>query len=80
VSRPPHCANQILARLPEADQGTLLPRLRSVDLARNTVLHKFGEPFSGIVSVLVDLSNGDTETATVGRDGGRQRAISSSFD
>ncbi len=77
MSRHLHYGNQILARLPEAEKALLSPHLKRVDLGRNTIVHKFGEPFSavyfphdGIVSLVIDLSTGDTvETATVGREG-----------
>jgi CRP-like cAMP-binding protein len=73
VSRPP---NRLLQLLPAAEFQSLHPRLETVELAKGAVLTEAGAPIadvylphSGIVSVMVSLSEGQTvEVAMVGRD------------
>jgi CRP-like cAMP-binding protein len=56
--------------------AALVPHLRLIELPRETVLFEAGDtiktlyfPHNGIVSIVVDLSSGETiETATIGRD------------
>jgi CRP-like cAMP-binding protein len=56
--------------------AALVPHLRLIKLPRETVLFEAGDtiktlyfPHNGIVSIVVDLSSGETiETATIGRD------------
>jgi CRP-like cAMP-binding protein len=56
--------------------AALVPHLRLIELARETVLFEAGDtiktlyfPHNGIVSIVVNLSSGETiETATIGRD------------
>jgi CRP-like cAMP-binding protein len=77
VARQLRRSNQLLDRLPRSCGEALVPHLRTVDLARDAVLHKPGEPFSaayfphdGVVALVIDLKSGHTiETATVGCDG-----------
>jgi cAMP-binding proteins - catabolite gene activator and regulatory subunit of cAMP-dependent protein kinases len=73
VSRPP---NRLLQLLPAAEFQSLHPHLETVELAKGTVLTEAGAPVphvylphSGIVSVMVSLSEGQTvEVAMLGRD------------
>jgi CRP-like cAMP-binding protein len=72
--RPP---NRLLQTLPAADFEALLPHLQVADLVRENVLVEAGSeltqvylPHSGIVSMVVSLSEGQAvEVAMVGRDG-----------
>jgi CRP-like cAMP-binding protein len=71
-----HSLNQLLKALPAAEFKALHPRLEQVELVRDTVLVEAGDllthvylPHSGVISLLVRLSEGQTvEVATVGRD------------
>ena len=71
-----HAHNHLLRALPAAELEALLPRLEFVELVRETVLAEAGAaltrvylPHSGVISLLVRLSEGQTvEVATVGRD------------
>lgn len=73
VSRPP---NRLLQLLPAAEFQSLHPHLETVELAKGAVLTEAGTPVqhiylphSGVVSVMVGLSEGQTvEVAMVGRD------------
>jgi len=73
VPRPP---NRLLQVLPEAEFQSLCPLLETVELAKGSVLIEAGEPpqqvylpHSGVVSMMVSLSDGQTvEVAMVGRD------------
>jgi CRP-like cAMP-binding protein len=68
--------NHLLQALPPAEFEALRPHLQSVELARETVLIEAGAPLthvylpqSGIISMMVRLSEGQTvEVAMVGRD------------
>ncbi len=72
--RPP---NRLLQALPAADFEALLPHLQVVELTRESCLVEAGNeltqiylPHSGIVSMVVSLSEGQAvEVAMVGRDG-----------
>ncbi|HRF09637.1 MAG TPA: Crp/Fnr family transcriptional regulator [Xanthobacteraceae bacterium] len=70
--------NHLLASLPEPEFALLQPHLKDVPLKQGTVLCEQGElidqvyfPDSGMVSIVVVLSDGEksVETATVGREG-----------
>jgi CRP-like cAMP-binding protein len=69
--------NHLLRVLPAADIEALRPHLENVELVREAVLVEAGSPLthvylphSGVISMLVRLSQGQTvEVATVGRDG-----------
>jgi len=73
VSRPP---NRLLQLLPAAEFQSLQPHLETVELAKGAVLTEAGAPVqyvylphSGVVSVMVGLSEGQTvEVAMLGRD------------
>ena len=73
VSRP---ANRLLQVLPAAEFQSLRPHLETVELAKGTVLTEAGAPIqyvylphSGVVSIMVSLSEGQTvEVAMVGCD------------
>ncbi|MBR0796465.1 Crp/Fnr family transcriptional regulator [Bradyrhizobium jicamae] len=73
VSRPP---NRLLQALPAAEYEQLHPRLETVELAKDAVLAHAGAPLSrvylphsGVVSMMVNLSDGQSvEIATIGRD------------
>jgi CRP-like cAMP-binding protein len=68
--------NHLLQALPPAEFEALRPQLQSVELARETVLVEAGAPLthvylphSGIISMMVRLSEGQTvEVAMIGRD------------
>ena len=68
--------NHLLASLPSADFEFLRPHLRSVELVNESVLARAGDelsrvyfPESGVISVVVSLSEGETvEVAMIGRD------------
>jgi CRP-like cAMP-binding protein len=74
VSRPP---NRLLQVLPAAEFQLLAPHLAIVELVKGSVLTEAGAPLqyvylphSGVVSMMVSLSEGQTvEVAMVGRDG-----------
>ncbi|KIU51400.1 Crp/Fnr family transcriptional regulator [Bradyrhizobium sp. UASWS1016] len=74
VSRPP---NRLLQALPPADYVQLHPLLETVDLTKEAVLADAGSPVqrvylphSGVVSMMINLSDGQSvEIATIGRDG-----------
>lgn len=70
--------NYLLASLPENEYALLQPHLKDIPLKQGTVLAEQGEaidqvhfPHSGMVSIVVVLSEGEksVETATVGREG-----------
>jgi CRP-like cAMP-binding protein len=73
VSPPP---NRLLQVLPAAEFQSLSPHLETVELAKGSVLAEAGTPLqyvylphSGVVSMMVSLSEGQTvEVAMVGRD------------
>ncbi len=73
----PHSSNQVLASLAPADLDWLLPQLRSIELPQEMVLFEAGDeinrvifPHAGIVSLVVELSSGETiEAAMIGREG-----------
>jgi len=73
VSRPP---NRLLQALPAAEYEQLHPRLETIDLTKDAVLAHAGVPptrvylpHSGVVSLMVNLSDGQSvEIATIGRD------------
>ncbi len=70
----PHSPNQLLASLSEADFLLVIPQLRSIDLVRDHVLTSTGGavtqvyfPHSGVISLVVSLSSGETiEAAMIG--------------
>jgi CRP-like cAMP-binding protein len=72
----PHSSNLLLASFSSETMAALVPHLRLIELARETVLFEAGDtiktlyfPHNGIVSIVVNLSSGETiETATIGRD------------
>jgi CRP-like cAMP-binding protein len=72
----PRASNLFLATLPDADFEALRPHLKPVDLPQGRVLFEMGAsinqvyfPRSGVVSLVVDLTTGDTiEAAMVGRE------------
>jgi len=69
-------SNRLLQLLPTAEFQSLSPQLKTVELAKGTVLTKAGAPVQhvylphdGVVSLMVSLSEGQTvEVAMVGRD------------
>jgi CRP-like cAMP-binding protein len=71
-----HSPNHLLNALPAAEFEALHPQLEQVELVRQTVLVEAGGmlthvylPHSGVISLLVRLTDGQTvEVATVGRD------------
>jgi CRP-like cAMP-binding protein len=71
-----HSQNHLLASLPRAVFGTIKPHLKLVELGDGDVLAETGSPIrrvyfphSGVISLVVELSGGNTiETATVGWD------------
>jgi CRP-like cAMP-binding protein len=71
-----HPGNHLLQALPAAEFEVLRPHLEIVELVRETVLVEAGNPLthvylphSGVISMLVRLSEGQTvEVAMVGRD------------
>ena len=74
VSRPP---NRLLQALPAAELEQLHPLLETVELTKDATLANAGAPVQriylphgGIVSMMVNLSDGQSvEIATIGRDG-----------
>jgi CRP-like cAMP-binding protein len=78
LKTPAGARNHLLASLPENEYALLQPHLKDVPLKQGTVLAEQGEaidqvhfPHSGMVSIVVVLSEGEksVETATVGREG-----------
>lgn len=76
VARTP-TGNKLLAALSRPDFLRLIPHLTPVELPRGAALYEFGErpthayfPTDGIVSVMVDISDGPpTEIAVIGSEG-----------
>jgi CRP-like cAMP-binding protein len=72
----PHSSNLLLTSLSSETMAALVPHLRVIELPHETVLFEAGDtikalyfPHNGIVSIVVDLTSGETiETATIGRD------------
>ena len=72
----PHTSNRLLQYLPPAELLSLCPHLESVEMAKGAVLTRAGAPIqqvylphSGVVSMMVGLSEGQTvEVAMIGRD------------
>ena len=72
----PHTSNAFLASLKPEDVASLRPHLKTVELAQGAVLFDVGAtihqvyfPHSGIVSLVVELTSGETiESAMIGRD------------
>lgn len=70
-------SNRILSAAPAAEYERLLPHLEDVELRQGGVLYEPGEhlshayfPYSGTVSVLAQMRNGDqAEVGVVGREG-----------
>lgn len=77
MAHPPQPKNQILARLPVADQKRLLPHLQAVSLPLKQRLYKAGElidyayfPIRGMLSAMTIMEDGNAiEVATIGREG-----------
>ena len=77
VTRPAGIGNRLLAALPPADLDLLAPDLHTTALDQDAVLSRAGEPIehvffphSGAVSLMIDMTNGQTvATAVVGREG-----------
>jgi hypothetical protein len=77
VAQSVHSANHLLASLGAEKTAALLPHLKVLDLPPETVLFETGDTIetvyfplsSGVVSVVVDLANGEMiEAAMIGRD------------
>jgi len=72
----PRSLNSLLASLPPEDFELVRPHLRTIELVRQDFLVKAGDaltrvyfPHSGVISLVVCLSGGETiEAASVGRD------------
>ncbi len=72
----PRALNRVLQAMPKADFEALRPHLQSVEMVKETVLVEAGAPLthlylpeSGIISMMVRLSEGQTiELAVIGRD------------
>lgn len=72
----PHSRNRLLAALPPADFELLRPHLQTMNLVQEAVLVAAGDrltqaifPHSGVISLVVSLSGGETvEVAMIGRD------------
>ena len=72
----PHTSNAFLASLKPEDVASLRPHLKTVELAQGAVLFDVGAtihqvyfPHSGIVSLVVELTSGETiESAMIGRE------------
>lgn len=70
-------SNRILSAAPREEYERLSPRLEYVELRRGEVLHETGEhmshvyfPYSGTISVVVQMEDGDqAEVGVVGREG-----------
>jgi hypothetical protein len=68
--------SRLLATLPSRDFELLRPHLKTIELVQETILFEAGDsvervyfPHSGIISMVVDLTGGETiEAAMVGRD------------
>jgi CRP-like cAMP-binding protein len=77
VKRPGGTGNRLLAALPPADFALLAPELETVALDQDVVLSRARDliehvlfPHGGVVSLMIDMANGQTvATAVVGRDG-----------
>jgi CRP-like cAMP-binding protein len=73
----PRALNRLLQALPKADFEALRPHLQSAEMIKEAVLIEAGAPLthlyvpeSGIISMMVRLSEGQTiELAMIGRDG-----------
>jgi glycerate-2-kinase len=71
----PHSPNRLLAALPSADFELLRPHLQTMNLVQEEVLVAAGDrlaraifPHSGVISLVVSLSAGETvEVAMIGR-------------
>jgi CRP-like cAMP-binding protein len=86
--------NRILRALPPMERDTLLAQLRPTTLSAKTVIFEPGEaidsvyfPLDGVISMLIPLSDGTVEVASIGNEGivgvplmpagvGRVRAVS----
>ncbi len=72
-----HITNRVLASLGASDLDYLLPHLRAIDLPQEMVLFEAGDtisrvffPYAGVVSLVVELTSGETiEAAMIGREG-----------
>jgi len=72
-----HATNQVLAHLPQNIIAALQPHLKTIELPFGRVVAETAQPirevlfpFSGVVSLVVEMEVGDMiETAMVGRDG-----------
>jgi CRP-like cAMP-binding protein len=77
VRRPGGIGNRLLAALPTADFGLLVPELETVALDQDMVLSRAGDqiehvffPDSGAISLMINMANGQTvATAAIGREG-----------
>src|SRR5437660_663969 len=77
MEHPARIGNGLLAALPPADFGMLVPHLRKVSLERDAVLVRSGDPIdqiyfpeSGTIAFLRDMPNGQTvATAVIGNEG-----------
>ena len=69
--------NRLLAALPPADLDLLVPHFRRLQLERDAVLVRSGDPIeriyfplSGLIAFIMDMPNGQTvATAVVGNEG-----------
>ena len=72
--------NRLLAALPPADLDLLVRHFRLVELERDAVLVRSGDPIeriyfplSGLIAFVMEMPNGQTvATAVVGNEGGRR--------
>jgi len=77
MEHPARIGNGLLAALPPADFGMLVPHLRKVSLERDAVLVRSGDPIdqiyfpeSGTIAFIMEMPNGQTvATAVVGNEG-----------
>jgi CRP-like cAMP-binding protein len=77
MEHPTRVGNRLLAALPPADFGLLVPYLRKISLEQDAVLLRSGDrieqvyfPHSGTISFMLDMPNGQTvATAVIGREG-----------
>ena len=77
MRRPGGIGNRLLAALPTADFGLLVPALETVALDQDMVLSRAGDqiehvffPDSGAISLMINMANGQTvATAAIGREG-----------
>ena len=77
MRRPGGIGNRLLAALPTADFGLLVPELETVALDQDMVLSRAGDqiehvffPDSGAISLMINMANGQTvATAAIGREG-----------